>query len=106
LLSIPTGDRYPALELTPQKRKERILAALGTQLDGLSRREPVLTVYEDLHWSDPTTRELLDLLVDRIPRLRVLMIITFRPEFSPPWVGRPQVTVLSISRCRVMNAPR
>ena len=98
LLSIPTGDRYPALELTPQKRKERTLTALVTQLDGLSRREPVLMVYEDLHWSDPTTRELLDLLVDRVPRLRVLVIITFRPEFSPPWVGRPQVTLLSLSR--------
>ena len=98
LLSIPTGDRYPALELTPQKRKERILTALVAQLDGLSRREPVLMVYEDLHWSDPTTRELLDLLVDRVPRLRVLVIITFRPEFSPPWVGRPQVTLLSLSR--------
>ena len=106
LLSIPTGDRYPALELTPQKRKERILTALVTQLDGLSRREPVLMVYEDLHWSDPTTRELLDLLVDRVPGLRVLVAITFRPEFSPPWVGRPQVTLLSSAACRLESALR
>ena len=55
-------------------------------------------VFEDVHWSDPTTRELLDLLVDRVPTLRVLVIITFRPEFTPPWVGRPQVTLLSLSR--------
>ena len=46
-------------------------------------------VYEDVHWSDPTTRELLDLLIDRVPALRVLVIITFRPEFTPPWIGRP-----------------
>ena len=98
LLSIPTGDRYAALELTPQKRKEKILRALLTQVEGLSRPEPVLMVYEDVHWSDPTTRESLDLLIDRVSRLRVLVIITFRPEFSPPWVGRPHVTLLSLSR--------
>ena len=63
LLSIPTGNRYPAVELTPQKRKEKTLTALVTQAEGLSRREPVLMVYEDFHWSDPTTREWLDLLV-------------------------------------------
>jgi predicted ATPase len=79
LLSIPTGDRYPALELTPQKRKEKTLTALVTQVEGLSRREPVLMVYEDFHWSDPTTREWLDLLIDRVSGMRVLVIITFRP---------------------------
>ena len=89
MLSIPTGDRYPALELTPQKRKERTLTALVTQIEGLSRREPVLMVYEDFHWSDPTTREWLDLLIDRVSGMRVLVIITFRPEFNPPRVGRP-----------------
>jgi class 3 adenylate cyclase len=98
LLSIPTGDRYAALELTPQKRKEKILRALLTQVEGLSRPEPVLMVYEDVHWSDPTTRESLDLLIDRVSGLRVLVIITFRPQFSPPWVGRPHVTLLSLSR--------
>ena len=98
LLSIPTGDRYPALELTPQKRKEKTLTALVAQVEGLSAREPVLMVFEDVHWSDPTTRELLDLLIDRVPTLRVLVIITFRPEFTPPWVGRPHVTLLSLNR--------
>jgi hypothetical protein len=79
--------RRPRVEkvgLTPQKRRERTLTALVTQLDGLSRREPVLMVYEDVHWSDPTTRESLDLLIDRVSGLRVLVIITFRPEFNPP----------------------
>ncbi len=98
LLSIPTGDRYTALELTPQKRKEKTLRALLTQVEGLSRGEPVLIVYEDVHWSDPTTREWLDLLVDQVHGLRVLVIITFRPEFNPPWIGRPHLTLLTLSR--------
>jgi predicted ATPase len=98
LLSIPTGDRYPSLNLTPQKRKERTLHAQVAQLEGLSARQPVLMVFEDVHWSDPTTRESLDLLIDRIPTLRVLLIITFRPEFTPPWIGRPHVTMLTLNR--------
>jgi tetratricopeptide (TPR) repeat protein len=57
-------------------------------------------VYEDVHWSDPTTRELLDLLIDRVPTLRVLVILTFRPEFAPLWVGRPHVTLLTLNRLR------
>ena len=95
LLSIPTGDRYPPLNLTPQKRKEKTLRAQLAQVEGLAARQPVLMVFEDIHWSDPTTRGSLDLLVDRIPTLRVLLIITFRPEFTPPWMVRPHVTLLS-----------
>jgi predicted ATPase len=98
LLAVPTGERYPALNLTPQKRKEKTLAALTAQVEGLSAREPVLMVYEDVHWSDPSTRESLDLLVDRLPGRRILAIITFRPEFSPPWIGRPNVTMLTLNR--------
>jgi class 3 adenylate cyclase len=98
LLVVPTGDRYPPLNLTPQKHKEKTLAALTAQVEGLSAREPVMMVYEDVHWSDPTTRESLDLLVDRLSGRRVLAIITFRPEFSPAWVGRPNVTILTLSR--------
>jgi class 3 adenylate cyclase/tetratricopeptide (TPR) repeat protein len=100
LLSIPAGDRYPTLELTPYKRKQKTLAALVAQVEGLSGKEPVLMVFEDVHWSDPTTRELLDLLIDRVPRLPVLLVITFRPEFAPPWVGRPNVTVITLSRLK------
>jgi class 3 adenylate cyclase len=98
LLSIPTGERYLPLNLTPQKRKEKTLHAQVTQVEGLASGQPVLMVWEDVHWCDPTTRESLDLLVDRAPVLRVLIIITFRPEFAPPWVGRPQVTLLSLNR--------
>jgi class 3 adenylate cyclase len=98
LLSIPTGGRYPPLNLTPQKRKEKTLHAQLEQVEGLATQQPVLMVWEDVHWSDPTTREWLDLLVDRVPTLRVLVIITFRPEFAPPWVGGPQVTILTLNR--------
>ena len=98
LLSIPTGDRYPPLNLTPQKRKEKTLHAQLAQLEGLAARQPVLMVWEDVHWSDPTTRESLDLLIDRVPTLRVLVILTFRPEFTPPWIGRPHVTMLTLNR--------
>jgi class 3 adenylate cyclase/tetratricopeptide (TPR) repeat protein len=98
LLSIPTGDRYPPLNLTPQKRKDRTLHAQLAQVEGLAARQPVLMVFEDVHWSDATTRESLDLLVDRVAMLRVLVIITFRPEFAPPWIGRPHVTMLNLNR--------
>ena len=98
LLSIPTGERYPALALTPQKRKEKTLQALVAQAEGLAVRQPVLMIFEDVHWSDPSTRELLDLLIERVTTVRLLVIITFRPEFSPRWVGRPQVTLLTLNR--------
>ena len=97
-LSIPIGDRYPVLELNPEKRKEKTHQVGLAQVEGLAAHHPLLMVFEDLHWSDPTTREGLDLLVDRIPALRVLLIITFRPEFTPPWAGRSHVTLLTLNR--------
>ena len=98
LLSIPTGDRYPALDLTPQKRKEKTLRALVAQVEGLAARQPVLLVAEDAHWADPTSLELFELIVERASSLPLLAIVTFRPEFVPPWVGRPQVTLISLNR--------
>ncbi len=98
LLSIPTGDRYPALDLTPQKRKEKTLRALVAQVEGLAARQPVLLVVEDAHWADPTSLELFELIVGRASSLPLLAIVTFRPEFVPPWVGRPQVTLISLNR--------
>jgi predicted ATPase/class 3 adenylate cyclase len=98
LLSVSTGDRYPPLNLTPQRRKEKTLRAQLAQVEGLAAQQPVVMVWEDVHWSDPTTRESLDLLVDRVSTLRVLVIMTFRPEFPPPWVGRPNVTMLILNR--------
>ena len=98
LLSLPTGERYPPLNLTPQKQKEKTLRALVAQVEGLAARQPVLMLFEDAHWSDPTSLELLDLIIDRVPALRLLLIITFRPEFTPPWTGRPHVTSLGLNR--------
>ncbi len=98
LLSIATGDRYPVLDLTPQKRKEKTLSALIAQLAGFSARQPVLMVFEDIALERSFDTRALDLTIDRIPNLRVLVIVTFRPEFTPPWVGRPQVTLLSLNR--------
>jgi class 3 adenylate cyclase len=87
LLSIRQNGRYPALDLTPQAQKERTLEALAAQLVGLAARSPVLFVFEDLHWADPTTRELLDLVVTAIEEARALALLTFRPEYEAPWVG-------------------
>jgi class 3 adenylate cyclase/predicted ATPase len=98
LLSVPLDGRYPALDLTPQRKKERTFEALLRQLAGLARRQPVLMIFEDLHWADPTSRDLLDLSVERIERLPVLLIATFRPEFQPPWTDQPNITTLSLRR--------
>jgi predicted ATPase/class 3 adenylate cyclase len=98
LLSLPASNRHPLPNLSPQRKKERILEALIRQLEGLARRQPVVTVFEDAHWIDPTSRELLDLAVEHVRRLPVLLIVTFRPEFQPPWTGQPQVTMLALNR--------
>ncbi len=98
LLSIPLGDRYPALELAPQVQKERTLEALADQLLGLAARQPVFMVFEDVHWADPTTLEALELVIDRVQGARVLGVITHRPEFAPPWHGHSHVTALALNR--------
>jgi predicted ATPase/class 3 adenylate cyclase len=98
LLSLPGSERHPLPNLSPQRKKERILEALIRQLEGLARQRPVAMVFEDAHWIDPTSRELLDLAVERVPSLPVLLIVTFRPEFQPPWTGQPQVTMLALNR--------
>ena len=100
LLSVPGGDRFPPLELTPQRKKECTFAALVRQLEGLARMQPVLVIFEDLHWIDPTSREFLDLVLARIDHLPVLLAATFRPEFQPPWVGQAHATVIALSRLR------
>jgi class 3 adenylate cyclase/predicted ATPase len=98
LLSVPGGDRFAPLELSPQRKKERTLAALLRQLAGLARTQPILMIFEDLHWIDPTSRELLDLVMAGIDHLPALLVATFRPEFQPPWTGQPYVTVMSLNR--------
>jgi class 3 adenylate cyclase/predicted ATPase len=98
LLSIPTGDRYPPLNLSPEKRKQKVLRAKIAQIKGLASQRPVLIVSEDVQWIDPTSLELLDLNIEAVPSLPVLQIITLRPDFTPPWVGRSHVTLLSLNR--------
>jgi class 3 adenylate cyclase/predicted ATPase len=98
MLSLPNDGRYPALALTPQQRRQRTMEALMAQTEALTRSSPVLMIFEDAHWTDPTSLELLGRAADRIATLRVLLIVTFRPEFEPPWIGRPHVTPLTINR--------
>jgi len=96
LLSLPSSAAE--LNLSAQRKREKLFEALLNQLEAETRRRPVLMVFEDAHWMDPTSRELLDLAVDRVRRLPVLLAITFRPEFLPPWGGRAHVTSLALNR--------
>src|SRR5207244_11843864 len=98
LLSLPASERHPLPNLGPQRKKERTLAALIRHLESLARRQPVVMVFEDAHWIDPTSRELLDLTVERVRSLPVLLVVTFRPEFQSPWIGQPRVTTLALNR--------
>jgi predicted ATPase len=98
LLSVPTDTRYPPPDLNPWLQKQKTLEALIHQLQGLAAHQPVLAIYEDAHWMDPTTLELLDLVVQRVATLPVLVVISFRPEFIPPWTGYPHVVTLTLSR--------
>jgi len=98
LLALPTGDRYQLQELSPQRRKEKTLAALLAQLDGLAARQPVLMIFEDIHWIDPTSLELLTTIVEHVPQLRALLLVTARPEFTVPWPSYPHMTTVPLAR--------
>jgi class 3 adenylate cyclase/predicted ATPase len=99
MLSLPNDGRYPSLdELTPQQRRQQTFEALIAQVETLARHDPVMMIFEDAHWADPTSLEAFDRLVDRIRTRRVLLIVTFRPEFESPWIGRPHVTALTLNR--------
>jgi len=98
LLSIPTGDRYPPLALSAAQQRRLTLAALLDQLEALARQKPVLTLFEDAHWADATSLEVLDLTVERARGLPVLVLITFRPEYEAPWTGLSHVTSIGLDR--------
>jgi class 3 adenylate cyclase/tetratricopeptide (TPR) repeat protein len=98
LLSIPFGERYAPLALSPTQQRRRTLAALLDQFEGLARQQPILLSFEDAHWADATSLELLDLTVERVRQLPVLALFTFRPEFEPPWVDLPNVGTLTLGR--------
>jgi predicted ATPase len=95
LLSVPTGDRYPPLNLSATQKKRKTIEAMVGQLEVLVRQRPVLMIFEDAHWIDASSRELLDTIIERVARLPVLLVITFRPEFHPPWTGQAHVTTLN-----------
>ena len=96
LLSLPNAAAD--LNLSAQRKRELLLEALLHQLDAVARSHPVLMVFEDAHWIDPTSRELMDLTIDRLRRMSVLLVITFRSEFQPAWGGQPHVTTLALNR--------
>jgi class 3 adenylate cyclase/predicted ATPase len=98
LLHVSTGDRHPSRTLTPERRREKTLEALAAHVERLAASQPVLLVIEDLHWADPTSLELIDLMVERAPQHRLLVILTSRPEFVSPWAGRTQTTAMTLGR--------
>jgi hypothetical protein len=98
MLSLPNDGRYPTLDLTSPQRRQRTLEALVSQMEALQRQSPVLMIFEDTHWTDPTSLEAFGRMVDRLTGLRTLLIVTFRSEFDAPWIGRPHVTALTLNR--------
>lgn len=104
MLSLPADDRYPTLRLAPQAQREQTMAALLGQLEGLAQQRPVLLVFEDAHWSDPTSLDLLELTIERLRTLPVLMIVSFRPGFRAPWTDRGHATTLALDRLGAAEA--
>jgi TOMM system kinase/cyclase fusion protein len=98
LLSLPLGADFAPLTFSPEQQKQQTLHALLTILLRIAAQQPVLFVMEDLHWVDPSTLELLTLLVDQGPTARILALLTYRPDFSPPWTGRSHVTQVTLPR--------
>jgi class 3 adenylate cyclase/tetratricopeptide (TPR) repeat protein/ABC-type transport system involved in cytochrome c biogenesis ATPase subunit len=96
LLSIPLGERYPPLALSAAQQRRRTLAAMIDQFESLARKQPILLLFEDAQWADATSLELLDMTVERVRDLPVVAILTFRPDFEPPWVGLPNVSTLTL----------
>src|SRR5262249_57075953 len=98
LLGIPTGTQEAIAAMSPLQKKGLLFRTFLAQLEGLAGRGAVLIVVEDAHWLDPTSRELFDQIVDRLQRLPVLLVVTFRPDLLPPWIGFPHVTLLTLNR--------
>jgi class 3 adenylate cyclase len=98
MLSLPNDGRYPVLELAPQQRRQKTLDALTAQVTALATQQPVLMIFEDMHWTDPTSLEALSRIIDGIKTRPVLLVVTFRPEFNAPWVGQSHVTSLTLNR--------
>jgi predicted ATPase len=104
MLSLANDGRYPIPALPPEQRRARTLDALIARVEALARQCAVLMIVADAHWSDPTSLEAFGRTIDRIAKLRVLLVMTFRPEYGPPWIGQPQVTALTLNRLAVGEA--
>ena len=98
MLSLPNDGRYLARELAPQQSRQKTLEALIGRIEALAHQTPILMIFEDAQWADPSSLELLGRVVNRIDSFRVLLLVVFRPEFAAPWIGRPHVTALTINR--------
>ena len=98
LLSVPLPERYPPLNLTPQRQRQKTHEALVAWLLEEAERRPVLAVWEDLHWADPSTLDVLSLLLDQVPTARMLALLTCRPEFRPPWATHAPLTQVTLTR--------
>jgi class 3 adenylate cyclase/predicted ATPase len=98
LMGLPTAERYPSFNLDAQRKRELTMAAFVRQLEMTARQQPVFIIFDDIHWMDSTSLELLDAIAERVPQLPVLFCVTFRPEFQSPWTGQANVTMLSLSR--------
>jgi TOMM system kinase/cyclase fusion protein len=98
LLSLPATDRYPTVPMTPQRQKQNTFAVIIEWLMRNAERAPIRLIAEDLHWADPSTLELLGLLIEQVAAARLLLILVFRPEFAPPWPSRPHITNMVLGR--------
>src|SRR5262249_5816071 len=98
LLSVPLSEHYPPLNLTPQLQRQKTQEALVAWLLEEAERRPVLALWEDLHWVDPSTLDLLSLVLEQVPTARMLTLLTYRPEFRPPWATRSHLTQVTLSR--------
>jgi class 3 adenylate cyclase/predicted ATPase len=100
LFSLPVRIHAELKELAPEERRQKVFAALLARIEALAKNGPLFILFEDAHWIDPTTQELIDLLISRIGDLPILLILTFRSEFQAPWTGQPNVTTLALTRLR------
>jgi len=98
ILSIPCEERYGTLTMTPQRHKDETLRTLVDITEAAARRQPSVLLFEDAHWADPTTLEVLDLLIDRVRAIPLLVVLTHRPEFQSRWSGHGHVGALNLSK--------
>jgi predicted ATPase len=98
MLSIPSEDRYRGVAMTPQKFKDETLHALVDTTEAIARRQPTVMLFEDIHWADPTTLEVIDVLIHRVRNVPLLIVLTHRPEFASHWSDYGHVTALTLTK--------